>query len=248
MKLARLSDCRPGVKLVLIIAVLALIEGSATAAPTSETLYNEGQAAYDHADYATAIVKWSASYDLSGANDLLFNLAQARRLSGDCGGALATYKRFIANDPTSEQRPLADDFVRELKPQCRAQASIQALIVDPPVTRPGQRLRLAGLVSGGGIVLIATGLGLGHHAQSIGDEVTRACVTSCDWTVLKDKDAAGRRDAAIGYALDTVGVAAIVGGAILYYLGSNRKDDVHITPLTARTHESGMILSWSRPW
>jgi hypothetical protein len=51
-------------KIMLIVAAIAAIEVAAYAQPTAESLYDEGQIAYDKADYSTAIAKWQAAYDL----------------------------------------------------------------------------------------------------------------------------------------------------------------------------------------
>lgn len=252
---------------VLIVAIVAL-ETAAFAQPSAEGLYAEGQAAYDRSDFTTAVTKWQASYDLSKETALLFNLAQAKRLSGDCVGALVTYRHFIVadTDPTSEQHKLADDLVRELEGTCPEQ---QPAVVPPPRiadhpkldralnsaaglndhesdrTRSASTWKIAGLVTGGvGVATIAVGLGLGHHGASIGEEITAACQAGCDWAALKDKDARGRSEVTIGKALDVVGVAAIAGGAVLYYLGV-RQGAVTIAP---RSGESGAVVSWSGSW
>ena len=250
-------------KLVLLIIAIVTLEATAIAQPTAEGLYTEGQAAYDHADYAAAVVKWQASYDLSKESALLFNLAQAKRLSGDCVGALATYRRFVAAgaDPTSEQHKLAEDLARELEETCPEQ---KPTVIPPPKTiafppsddrkhssaglddrKSGRTWKIAGVVTGGaGIVAIAIGLGLGHHGASVGDEITAACATSCDWAALRDKDARGRREVAIGKTLDALGIAAVAGGAIFYYLGV-RQEAIAVTPTP---HDRGAVISWSGSW
>lgn len=247
-------------RIFALIVALICTRGSsvrADAPPSAESLYAEGQAAYDKADYAVAIAKWQESYQLSGESGLLFNLAQARRLSGNCTEALATYEKFLAadHDPASDQHKLADDFKRELAPTCGAH---QAPVLDPKPSlnlwvsahekhdgRRGRSLRLAGIAAGGtGIAVIAAGLALGHHGQTLGNDVSAACAISCDWAVQKGKDAAGRADVAIGYALDAVGAAAIAGGAVTYYLGT-RGSGLTITP---RPSEGGAMISWSGSW
>lgn len=228
---------------MIVVAIVAL-DSNTLAAPTAETLFNDGQTAYDHGNYRLAIDRWQEAYRLSNEPALLFNVAQAYRLADDCGQALSSYKQFVAIDPTSEQRPLADEFVRELEPKCGT--SRHAAIVDAPSTpsRSGDRLKIAGvLIGGAGALSTVGGLALGHHGQTLGDEVTLACSVSCDWAEQKGKDAAGRRDATSGYALDGVGVAAIVGGAILYYFG-DRQGRVTVS----RPREGGAVVSWSRLW
>jgi hypothetical protein len=248
---------------LVVIAALAALEMTAAADPTAEDHFNAGQEAYARGDFSTAIGEWQASYMLSGENDLLFNLAQAMRLSGDCAGALSTYRKYSAGDPAaSEQHKLAEDFARDLEAKCGAK---QVQVVDPPrpapqptptpvaglndredrATHPDRTLKIAGLATGGaGVAVLATGLILGRHASSIGDEVTSACRTTCDWATWKDKDAAGRRDAAIGRALDVAGVVGIAGGAVLYYFGI-RQGAITVSP---RSHEDGVVVTWSGSW
>jgi tetratricopeptide (TPR) repeat protein len=258
-------------KIALLIALICLTT-TARAQPGPEVLYTEGQAAYDRHDYATAIAKWQAAYALSKESGLLFNLAQAQRLAGNCTSALASYRGFLATDPAagSDQRKLADEFAKELDEQCpTAKPVVPALtapktaISDPadsvgpreqprPMTASsssssssssGRRWKIAGLATSGvGIVTLAIGLGLGRHGSAIGAEITAACRTSCDWSALKDKDVQGRREVTIGRVLDVAGIAAIAGGAIFYYVG-HRRQDIAITP-----RDGGAVVAWSRSW
>lgn len=253
-------------RIALLIVALVSLQTAAYAQPSAENLYTEGQAAYDRADYKTAVDKWQASYDLSKESGLLFNLAQAKRLAGDCTGAIATYRSFIATDAdetSAEQHKLAKDLVHELEATCPEQKPVviplPKLSADPnagaelnPVpdrpledSQSGRTWRIAGLVTGGvGVVTFAIGLGLGHHGASLGDEVTAACATSCNWEVQKDKEARGKREVAIGKVLDGVGVAAIAGGAIFYYLGI-RQETITVAPATSG---NGGVISWSGSW
>lgn len=252
-------------KLLIIVALVAL-ETTAVAQPSAEDLYAEGQAAYDRTDYATAIARWQASYDLSGETALLFNLAQAKRLSGDCPGALATYRQFTAAaaaDSTSEQHKLAEDLTRELERKCPEQkpaavpqpVAVHTDHTDAPRSaerrseagsaQPGRVWKIAGISTGGvGVVTLAIGLGLGYRGTSIGDEITSACRTNCDWEALQDKDARGRRYVEVGRVLDAIGVAAIASGAIFYYLGV-RQEAITVAP-TQR--DGGAVVSWSGSW
>jgi tetratricopeptide (TPR) repeat protein len=242
-------------KHVLVFVLALLVETTAYADP-AEDLYNEGQAAYDHGDYATATVKWQLAYDLSRETGLLFNLAQAKRLAGDCTGAIETYKLFVTLDPASEQRPLAEELENELDGRCATQPRpitvprskpIDPIVIVMPkeakVPKPSRSLQHAGIaVAGTGVLLLATGLVLGHHASTLGNEVTAACRVSCDWSKWKDDDAAGSRDANIARALDVIGGIGIASGAVMYYIGMrNTSIDVH-------PHEHGAAISWSGKW
>lgn len=252
-------------ELKALLIILVMITGVANAqtpvAQTAEGLYAQGQAAYDRGDWPTAIAKWKASFQLSGENGLLFNIAQAERQAGDCPSALASYRRYVGADadPTSDQHKIANDWVRDLEAACsppppmavqpKLDTSLTSVggLTDrkDPDLHPGRTLKISGVAIGGvGVAVIATGLVYGHRAQSLAGEVTTACATSCDWAAWKDKDSAGRHDATIGRVLDGVGVATVIGGSVLYYLGV-RQGSLSVEP---PAREGGAVLSWSGTW
>jgi tetratricopeptide (TPR) repeat protein len=182
---------------VLIIVAIAASSGSALAAPTAQEMYGQGKRAYDAGDYTAAVLAWEQSYALSHEPGLIFNLAQANRLLGDCARALVDYKRFIALDPKSAQRSLAADFIHELESTCTRTSSTST--VEQP-QQPQRTLKVSGLVtSGAGFLAIVIGVAVGHHAATLGDEVSHACAIApgagCDWQAERGTDAAGRRDA-----------------------------------------------------
>ena len=253
-----------------LIAVLMLLtsEGAALASPSAEELFNQGQTSYAKGDYAGAAAKWKESYRLSKEPELLFNIAEALRDDGRCSEALAMFRRFIATAPGSPQRQLADDFVRELTAKCNEAASRDDETTEGPVdrahgdddgdlrttadrrsaTRPGRTKKFAGIVVGGaGLATIAVGIGLGAHASALGNQVTLDCSSSCNWPSEQSRDAAGRRDATIGYALDAIGALAVAGGAVFYYLG-DREGAIAVAPIGTRSREGGAVLSWRSSW
>ncbi|HEV7559138.1 MAG TPA: tetratricopeptide repeat protein, partial [Kofleriaceae bacterium] len=89
--------------------VLLLVARTAAAQPNdAEHLYTEGQKAYDDKRYDDALAAWEKAYELSHLPGLVFNLAQAYRLHGDCDKAVETYQKFIDLDPKSKQRTAAE--------------------------------------------------------------------------------------------------------------------------------------------
>lgn len=226
--------------------ILVLASASARAAPTAEQLCNEGQREYLAGRYANAIARWQAAYAASRISVLIFDIAQAQRRAGDCASALASYRQYVTLESTSTQSDLARGFMSELEPTCGVM--LIAPRADRPRGDPGRGLKIAGVAIGGaGVLALAVGLSVGHHATTLGTDVSAACAVDCAWSAQHTRDAAGRRDANIGYALDGVGVAALVGGAVLYYLGSREHRGPALT-IAPHPREGGAVLLWSRAW
>lgn len=101
----------PAVRAVVLAVALAL--GRLAAAQPSPApddranaaeaaaLYGEGKRHFDIGEYAQAIASWKQSYLRSSAPLLLFNIAQAYRLSGNCAQA----NRFYLNYRRVEKHP-----------------------------------------------------------------------------------------------------------------------------------------------
>lgn len=115
----------------LATAILVAICGTVQAAPTAEDAFDAGQVAYDAGNFSLAVEHWQESYRLSHEPTLLYNLGQAYRQAGDCVHALASYRQFLADDPTSDRRPLAEELIRELEPTCSRPRSIESALNTP---------------------------------------------------------------------------------------------------------------------
>ncbi|HEX3478321.1 MAG TPA: hypothetical protein VHT91_25045 [Kofleriaceae bacterium] len=100
----------PAVRAVVLAVALALgrLAAAQPAAPDdgaqaaeAAALYDEGKRHFDIGEYAQAIASWKQSYLRSSAPLLLFNIAQAYRLSGNCAQA----NRFYLNYRRVEKHP-----------------------------------------------------------------------------------------------------------------------------------------------
>jgi tetratricopeptide (TPR) repeat protein len=246
--------------MIRVALALACLTGVAVAQPTeAERYYAEGQKAYEDRRYDDAIAAWQKSYDLSHLPGLVFNLAQAYRLHGDCSRAVASYRKFVQLDPASGQRDAAEGFVKELEPCHDKPAPAkdttepkQVAVSPPPPPRPhvdtlvvddGGGKRLVGVVATiAGAATIATGVYFGNQARSLGDEVRAACMMGCAYSTVADKDTTGRRDERLQWILYGAGGAALVTGGVLYWLGAR---DHHVVVLPDRT---GGSVAWSTTW
>jgi tetratricopeptide (TPR) repeat protein len=215
---------------IAAVVTVSLLARVAHADGDAEKLYQEGQAAYDAKDYDKAIAAWDQSYALSKLPALVFNLAQAHRLGGHCSKAVEAYKRFLTLDPSSSERPDAEQFLKELEPCPDAAKPIPQVTKTVPDVRVhvedhGGGKRKAGLVIGGaGIAMFAVGLYFGGQATSKADDVKAACENGCEWTPeLADLESSGKSAQTIQYVLLAAGGAAIIGGTALYFLGKSER-------------------------
>jgi tetratricopeptide (TPR) repeat protein len=71
--------------------------------PEAAALYTRGLARFPARDYAGAIADLEAGYAIDPRREFLFAEGQAKRLAGDCKGAVALYQRFLATNPTAVQ-------------------------------------------------------------------------------------------------------------------------------------------------
>jgi tetratricopeptide (TPR) repeat protein len=233
-----------------LIALLASMRfASADPRLDAEQLYRDGQAAYDQAHYDEAIGAWKRSHELSAAPGLLFNIAQAYRLrsrEGDCTEARANYQAFIQLADPSPQRSLAEGYVADLASCAKVARVASDNTVAPPRSMRDRELAVAA-VGVGGIALFATGVYFGRRASTLGDEVTRACASSCDWSSETNRDQAGHRDSTLAWTFGALGTAVIIGDAALYWFGIHEAE-VRVAPIATRPGEAGALLSWSKPW
>jgi hypothetical protein len=118
-----------------------MLSSMARAEPTStearaRALSDEGLAHFRQHEYDPAIAAFRASYALSPQVVLLFDIAQAYRLGGDCDNALQFYRRYAAAATAVPNRAALDGRIHEME-QC-ARANLPPPIVAPPsvVTPP----------------------------------------------------------------------------------------------------------------
>jgi tetratricopeptide (TPR) repeat protein len=233
--------------IVCLLAAVAYAQVPADA----ERLYTEGQQAYDAKNYDAALAAWERSYELSKLPALVFNIAQAHRLRGNCAKAVASYRKFIELEPESSERADAEGFIKDLEP-CPVVTPPppppKKLPPERPViteTNPGRGKRIAGIVVGvGGVALIATGVVFGTKASSLADEVKAECADNdCNWETIRDKDADGRSAERTQFIFYGVGAAAMATAGVLYWLGSRETAPVTVTP-----RGDGATVTWTRRW
>jgi tetratricopeptide (TPR) repeat protein len=80
--------------------------------------YERGKQRYDGGEFLAAIELFEQAYQLDPLPAYIFNIAQAYRLAGDCGRALAHYAWFLETSPAEQVAASVDELVRELREEC----------------------------------------------------------------------------------------------------------------------------------
>jgi hypothetical protein len=142
--------CRTLVLLASIAAVawprVALAQPPApipTRAEQAKAEYDRGLKHYNLADYEPAITAFKRAYELSGKPELLFNIAQAYRLKGDCKQAVLVYRSFLREATGHPRRREAESGIERCGAPTNGSEATPATapppvssIVPPPTSAP----------------------------------------------------------------------------------------------------------------
>jgi tetratricopeptide (TPR) repeat protein len=226
------------------LLALVLATGTALADADPAALETSGNKHYELAEYAAAIMDFKEAFRITDRPELLFNIAQAYRLSGDCAQARTFYKTYLRRLPAAENADSVRARIDELE-ACATKPPPPVPTVAPPVaplviehrrtwmTKAG----IAGL--GGGAVGIGVGIAFMVRGASKQDELRDACATSCTSERARSLDAAGQaanRNATIGFVAGGVLAAA---GVVLIVLDGRTRGPV-VTP-----ESGGASVAWS---
>jgi tetratricopeptide (TPR) repeat protein len=226
-------------RLLALTLVLAAARAEAQA-PDPAALEASGSKHFELAEYAAAITDFKEAFRLSDRPELLFNIAQAYRLSGDCVQARTFYRTFLRRVPDAPNAIQVKGRIDELEACANAAPPPPVVTNAPPTTTtpppppPAGRTwkTSAGLASlGVGVLGVGFGTVFAVRGNSKQSELADACAVECTGDVARELDEAGKaanRNAAIGLI---AGGAFLVTGAVLVILDR------------PRSHESGPAVS-----
>lgn len=235
---------RHGAALVAAALVTAAAPARAEVPAKARELATEGRTAHDHGDYARAIAAFKEAYVIAPAPALLFNLAQAYRLQGNCVDAAIMYRRFLSSYPRDDARALARTHLASIErcahDQARAEhaapssqvaalpGALGTLVVDRP-RAPGRTERQLGVgFAIGGAAALTIAAYYGWRAHDAAEEVERGYANGVRWRELAARDAEGARAATLGRVFGVGGGLAVASGVTLYLLGRRAE---HAAPL-----------------
>jgi tetratricopeptide (TPR) repeat protein len=150
-------------RLAVVLTVLG-VTAPARAADESERseavrAFQQGNTHYDLGEYQEAIPFFRRAYEISREPALIFNIAQAYRLAGDCHRALETYGQFLRVTSDAALRSAAQAHSETLRQSCGTPASTASpastvVATPPPPSQTWRRMGQAGVGIG-----ILTGAG-----------------------------------------------------------------------------------------
>jgi tetratricopeptide (TPR) repeat protein len=235
----------------VLLAAAAAVAHADPIPAKARTLAERGRLAHDQRDYAGAIVAFTEAYAIAPAPGLLFNLAQAYRLKGNCDDAQLMYRRYLDANPSGDGRALAQAHLATVErcvqnrmlrvavdPQLRAITIPAAPRVDAVARSPRkQRSRSekigAGVAIAGGAALLAA-VYYGLEARDIASRVERRYADGEKWPKLAPLDAEGDRMATRAGVAAISGLAALAAGTTMLVVGHRTRGGgvVRVEPTT----------------
>lgn len=229
----------------------------------ARTLAERGRAFHDAGNYPQAIVAFTQAYVIAPSPALLFNLAQAYRLEGNCDDAALMYRRYLATSPAPEQRALAETHLASVE-RCLHKlalhipietASIRAVaaapaeprltaIAAPAVSRRAQIEKDVGvgLAIGGGVSL-AVAAYYAVQAHNAADDVAAAYAKGGKWQQIAPIDDRGQSASTRAKLFGAGGALGLAGGIVTYLIG--RRDEGPPVTVTTTRHGLEVGVRWA---
>ena len=219
--------------------------------------FQAGNASFNEADYARAIDYWEDAYRRDcTANPLLLNLARAYELAGRKRQAVLSLETFQSREPNSGEKDQINRRVEVLKKKI-AEEDAAAAAAPPPTTGPtppptgpatgpvepvpSQKARRSPwpwVVMGAGAVVTTVGAIGYFSAKNKADELSKQCADparrlGCPADVY-DQGTAENKKMVTSSVLAGIGGAAVVGGAIWWFLDKKSVDQANANSASKR--------------
>ncbi|HSR95987.1 MAG TPA: hypothetical protein VLM79_02900 [Kofleriaceae bacterium] len=227
----------------------------------ARTLAERGRAFHDAGNYPQAIAAFTLAYVIAPSPALLFNLAQAYRLEGNCDDAALMYRRYLATNPSAEGRALAEMHLASVE-RCIHMLSLHIPVESPSgrVVTPPPREKLAaalvapapsrkgeiekdvgiGLTIGGGVAVAAAAY-YAVVAHNAANDVAEAYAKGSKWKDVAATDARGKSASSRARLLGAGGAIGVAGGIVTYLIGKHTES----VPVTVATTRQGVELGMS---
>lgn len=227
----------------------------------ARALAERGREFHDAGDYGNAIASFKEAYVIAPTPGLLFNLAQAYRLQGNCDDAALMYRRYLDTGPSFEARAIAEGHLATVE-RCVHKRGLNivadtspAVVLPPPHTdgtltgtaprndRSNLKKNVGIGLTIGGAVAIGVAAYYALDASSASSEVEDAYAMGAKWKDVRPIHERGEDSATMAKVFGIGGGLAVAGGVTMYVLGkrSERLAPIAIVP-TKRGAE--VSLAW----
>jgi tetratricopeptide (TPR) repeat protein len=220
--------------------------------PMVETARKEldrARALFDAGDYRGAIAALDAGFAIDPHPDFLYAKGQAQRKLGDCPGALASFRAFLASDPPARAAEAARTNIercQEAAPEPQpaaptgppAGADVTAATADtkPPTPPPWYRDGIGGALAGGS----AVALGIGVTFLVLADRHVDGTLEADGLEDYESERSLVTRNRTIG-AISLAAAGALAGAAIFRYATRPGPREPSVRP-TGELGPEGAIL------
>ncbi|CAN5879150.1 hypothetical protein BH11MYX3_BH11MYX3_46280 [soil metagenome] len=222
----------------------------------ARALAEKGRAFHDAGDYGNAIIAFKEAYVMAPSPGLLFNLAQAYRLQGNCDDAAMMYRRYIATGPSIEGRTIAQGHLDTVE-RCAHNAALGirqdstsagAMMINTDrrsgslfsTAPPSHRSHVMKDVGLGLTIVGGIGVGLAayfaYEAHNASAAVERGYAAGSKWKDLASIDAHGERSATYARVFAVSGGFAVAGGITMYILGKRTEQ---MAPISVAPTKNG---------
>ena len=194
---------------VVALACIALAAAAADADPATVDHYEAGKQLFAAKRYAEALDEFRRALALAPRPEVLYAIAQAQRMVGDCPGAVQTYRAFLAGQPGE---PL-DEYARANIQRCEADRRSARGDGDPGPA--WYRDGMGDALVGGGLVAGVVGAVIWRSGRSTAGAVANAPDYQ---TFVQRRSAASSAltQQQIGVAAMLVGGTALIAGVVHY--------------------------------
>jgi tetratricopeptide (TPR) repeat protein len=241
------------------VATLPAVASADTIPERARRLAAEGRSAHEAGDYDRAIAAFTEANALAPSPALLFNLAQAYRLKGNCNDASVMYRRYLATNPDEDARVIAEAHL-ETSERCVHKIALSIPLDEQERTaaRPSsgtvvlnrdrddglaeQRVGL-GLVIGGGVALAVSAY-FAYDAHSAANDVEDAYAAGKPGREIAPIDRRGEHAEKLAWGFGIGGGVLVAGGVVSYVLG-RRMEEAQSFAFVPTKHGAGVTYQWS---
>jgi tetratricopeptide (TPR) repeat protein len=191
---------------VLVAGWTALDARAEPSAPSTVDHYQVGKRLFERKRYAEAVEAFRLALSVAPRPEVLYSLAQAQRLLGDCASAVDSYRAFLAGRP---EEPLAE-YARANIDRCEQAESARRTAAPPWYhDAAGDALVVGGAAAGvAGIVIWRSGR---NAASGVAD--------APDYQAFLERQASASSAVTyqrLGLAAMVMGATAVIGGIVHY--------------------------------